>query len=183
MPSLSRPTFQADRDTVNIRWFKCGEKRGPLDGVHALKLLAILAIFEMPNPPQKVFFFLFFSFFFLFFFFFFLFLLSFSSFFLFLNLYSHFLPPILPKNQVLYLDSDMFLPFKTEYKPFLAIEKNFDDPSVFMVGNIGGNEHKTRLKLMNAGYIGMLLLFDYFSFFIFIGVSVLISFLFRSKKS
>mmetsp|Transcript_23359 Transcript_23359/g.36441 ORF Transcript_23359/g.36441 Transcript_23359/m.36441 type:complete len:434 (-) Transcript_23359:77-1378(-) len=108
LPKETRPTYQSDRDVVPIRWFRCGEKRGPLDGVHALKLLAILTIFEMPNPPTTV----------------------------------------------LYLDADMFVPFGSEYKPFLTIEKNFQDPAVFMVGNLGGNDRRARLKLMNAGYVG-----------------------------
>ena len=83
----------------------------------------------------------------------------------------------------------MFLPFKSDVKPFLAIEKNFDDPSVFMVGNIGGNEHKTRLKMMNAGYIGeffififcflFIILFFSFSFYFFI-ISYFLIYLFSN---
>ena len=56
--------------------------------------------------------------------------------------------------QALYLDSDMFLSFSSQVKPFHHIEKNLEDPSVFMVGNVGGNAEKHRAKLMNAGFIG-----------------------------
>ena len=65
----------------------------------------------------------------------------------------------------------MFISFSSQIRPFHVIEKNLEDPSIFMVGNVGGNADKHRSKLMNAGFIGYY--FCYYRVFFSIYIDIL----------
>jgi len=106
LPEESRSTTEGPRDTIHIPWFKCGKKKS---GNHAYKILALSALLDIPNAPEKI----------------------------------------------LFMDSDMFIRFESQYKPFYVIEKNFEDPTVFLIGNSGGSPYKKTLKLMNSGHLGV----------------------------
>eukprot|EP00009_Paramoeba_aestuarina_P006682 CAMPEP_0201515130 /NCGR_PEP_ID=MMETSP0161_2-20130828/6778_1 /ASSEMBLY_ACC=CAM_ASM_000251 /TAXON_ID=180227 /ORGANISM="Neoparamoeba aestuarina, Strain SoJaBio B1-5/56/2" /LENGTH=255 /DNA_ID=CAMNT_0047911869 /DNA_START=38 /DNA_END=802 /DNA_ORIENTATION=- len=108
LQSDSRPTHESTHDTVKIPWFKCFVKHRKTDYIHPLKILSILALYEIPNPPLKV----------------------------------------------IYLDADLFLPFKEINPPFSVIEQYLDAPTVFLTGNIGGNKGLGSIKLFNSAHIG-----------------------------
>uniref|UniRef100_A0A7S4PCG1 Hexosyltransferase n=1 Tax=Paramoeba aestuarina TaxID=180227 RepID=A0A7S4PCG1_9EUKA len=106
LPPETRPTHKSRRDTIPIPWFECDEvEYGEL---HAYKILAIFAVFELHDAPRKL----------------------------------------------LYLDSDVFIPFGSKYRPFSNIEENFNDPAVSMIGNVR-IQKTTKRTLINTAHLGV----------------------------